>query len=330
MARDLLGGDDLGQSLIRTAQRLAGALALPWAAIVLAPFEGDDRGIVVALRDQGQRIGALVLPREVPELTLRLTSDRIVPALERLVAAALERRRLRRSDSVKTAMLRSVSHDLRSHLMAIIAAAQGLDATAIADADRHELAAVVDEGAARIARLVDGLLDLERLDAGAAEPQRSWCALDEVLEAALGDFGLPAATFSIGVGDDLPLVHADSAQLRTSFGNLLANAARYSQGQPVLVDAHRHGDHISIRIADRGPGVPSDARGRVFEAFQREGSDPTGHAGRGLGLAIARGFVEANGGRIAIESTADGGATFVVQLPLPTPELQRTTLPAAG
>ena len=91
MARDLLGGDDLGQSLIRTAQRLAGALALPWAAIVLAPFEGDDRGIVVALLDQGQRIGALVLPREVPELTLRLTSDRNVPALERLVAAALER-----------------------------------------------------------------------------------------------------------------------------------------------------------------------------------------------------------------------------------------------
>jgi two-component system sensor histidine kinase KdpD len=211
-----------------------------------------------------------------------------------------------------------------------MAAAQGLDSGSLSDADRRELAAVVDGGAARIAGLVDGLLDQQRLDAGAAEPSRAWCALDEVLEAALGDFGLPAATFSVAVGDDVPPVHADPAQLRTSFGNLLANAARYSHGQAVRVDARRAGDRVTVRIADRGPGVPPDARGRVFEAFQRGESDPAGHAGSGLGLAIARAFVEANDGRIAIESTAGGGATFVVQLPRAAPVVEPATLRAAG
>ena len=206
MARDLLGGDDLGQCLLRTAQRVAATLALPWAAVVLTPSEGDESGIPVALRDErGKRVGTLVLPGEVPELTLRRARDRIVPVLEALLAAALERRRLRRGDAVKTAILRSFSHDLRSQLTALMAAAQGLDSVSLSDADRCELAAVVDGGAARIAGLVDGLLNQQRLDAGAAEPQRSWCALDQVLATALSDFGLPAATFSVAVGDDLAI-----------------------------------------------------------------------------------------------------------------------------
>jgi two-component system sensor histidine kinase KdpD len=300
MARDLLGGEDLAQCLLQTAQRVAAALALPWAAVVLAPSEGDEGAIAVALRDRGQQVGTLLLPCEVPELTLRRARDRVAPALETLLVAALERRRLRRSDAVNTAILRSFSHDLRSQLTALMAAAQGLDSGPLSDADRRELAAVVDGGAARIA----GLLDQQRLDAGAADPSRAWCALDEVLEAALGDFGLPAATFSVAVGDDVPPVHADPAQLRTSFGNLLANAARYSHGQPVRVDARRAGDGVTVRIADRGPGVPPDARSRLFEA--------------------------ANDGRIAIESTAGGGATFVVQLPLAAPVVEPATLRAAG
>ncbi len=111
------------------------------------------------------------------------------------------------------------------------------------------------------------------------------------------------------------LVRADSAQLERAFANLLENAARHSGGHPVSLRARAVGQRVVVRVVDRGPGIPSAQRARVFEPFYRSGTERSGHRGSGLGLAIARGFVEANGGTIAVESLPGQGTTFVVEFP---------------
>jgi two-component system, OmpR family, sensor histidine kinase KdpD len=115
-------------------------------------------------------------------------------------------------------------------------------------------------------------------------------------------------------------VRADAAQLERAFANVLENASRYSGGHPVSLRARAVGPRVVVRVVDRGPGIPSAQRERVFEPFYRAGTAGTGHRGSGLGLAIARGFVEANGGTIAVESLPGQGTTFVVELPnVPAP-----------
>ena len=335
MAHVLLRGGGLDESLRTASQRLAAALELTSASIELSSVEGDERRVAFALREGPRQIGTLVLPRDVPETKLRRAQERVVPPLEALLAAALERDRLlsdvvetealRRSDVIKTTLLRAVSHDLRSPLTAILTAAEPLDAARISDVDRHELAGVVREEARRLSRLIDNLLDLSRLETGAAEPRRDWCSLEEVVEAAIEEVDLPADRFSVQVRDAVPLVRADAAQLTRALSNLLANSARYSRGHPVLVRVWSLHNRVIVRVVDRGPGIPPAQRQRVFEPFYRAGTDETGHRGSGLGLAIARGFVEANGGRISVESLPGQSTSFVVELPLDVAEPSGTT-----
>jgi two-component system sensor histidine kinase KdpD len=330
MARLLLRGGEIGESLAAASQRLAAALESPSAAIELSAVESDDRRVAFALREGASQIGTLLLPRTVPEATLRRAQERVVPALEALLAAALERDRLlndvvetaalRRSDVIKTALLRAVSHDLRSPLTAILAAAEPLDAVRIDDGERHELAAVVREEGRRLSRLIDNLLDLSRLEGGAAEPRREWSSIEEVVNSAIDDLGLPPGTFSLQIRDEVPLVRADAAQLERAVSNLLANSQRYSRGQPVLIRVWPLHNRVMIRVVDRGPGIPPAQRDRVFEPFYRAGTDETGHRGSGLGLAIARGFIEANGGAISVESLPGQSTSFVVELPLDAPD----------
>lgn len=335
LARTLLSGDRLPDAVAAAARRLAQALELPSAAIELRAVEGDARSLAFPLRDGPAALGTLVVPRDTPEPVLRRLQERVVPALEALLRAARERvdlqaevvetAALRRGDTVKTALLRTVSHDLRSPLTAIATAGEGLAAPAIGDADRRELAAVVGEEAARLTRLIDNLLDLSRLEAGAAEPRREWIALEDVLRSAAQDAsgGRPEAvgeSFRFAVAPDLPLVRADAAQLERALANVLENARRHSGGHPVSVRARAVGDRLVVRIVDRGPGIPSAQLGRVFEPFFQAGTERSGGARRsGLGLAIARGFVEANGGRLSAESLPGQGASFVVELPFERP-----------
>ena len=136
-----------------------------------------------------------------------------------------------------------------------------------------------------------------------------------MLEASIDDLALPAGTFNVSIQGDLPLVRADAAQLERAFANLLENAARHSGGHPVSLRARAVGQRVVVRVVDRGPGIPSAQRERVFEPFYRSGTEGSGHRGSGLGLAIARGFVEANGGTIAVESLPGQGTTFVVEFP---------------
>jgi two-component system sensor histidine kinase KdpD len=172
----------------------------------------------------------------------------------------------------------------------------------------------IGEEAARLSRLVEKLLDMSRLEARTAEPRMEWCSVEEVVHAAVDDLGLPPGTFAFAIDPELPLIRADAAQLERAFANLLENSARHSGGHPVSVRARASGGRILMRIVDRGPGVPAAERERIFEPFYR--STDNGHRGSGLGLAIVRGFVEANGGRVWIESLPGQGATFVVELPL--------------
>jgi two-component system sensor histidine kinase KdpD len=329
MSRTLLRGEDLRAALPVAAERLATALDLPSAVIELQPVEGSERQLVFPLREGARQIATLVLPAGIPESTLSRIQERVVPALEALLAAALERdallndvvetRALRRSDVLKTALLRAVSHDLRTPLTAILAAAEPLAGQHVDDQERRELANGVALEAQRLSRLIDQLLDLSRLEAHAVEARRDWCSIDEVLRAAVDDVATPAE-FSLSLDPALPLVQADAAQLERAFANLLENSARHSGGHPVSVRARMVGQRVIVRIVDRGPGIPATQLERVFEPFYQSGNDRSGHRGSGLGLAIARGFLEVNGARVWAESLPNQGTSFVVEVPIqPTP-----------
>ena len=338
MARVLLRGDDLRTALPIAADRLATALGLPSATISLEDAPGP---IAFPLCEGDRRLGTLVIDGDVPEPVLRRVRERVVPALEALLAAALERdallgdvvetRALRRSDVLKTALLRAVSHDLRTPLTGILAAAEPLAGEHVDEADRRELAAGISQDAQRLSRLIEQLLDLSRLEAHAVEARPDWCAIDEVLRAAVEHAG-PSARFAFSLDADLPLVRADAAQLERAFANLLENSARHAGGHPVSVRARAVGHRIRVRIVDRGPGIPAAQLERVFEPFYRAG-DATGtgeHRGSGLGLAIALGFLEVNGARVWAESLPSQGTSFVVELPLePVPAPTGATSPVA-
>jgi two-component system sensor histidine kinase KdpD len=325
LARLLLRGDDLATSLPAAAGRLAAALGVPSAEIRLEPGDGEADRFAFPLREGNRQLGTLLLPREADEPALRRVQDRIVPSLEALLAAALERdellgdvvetRALRHSDVVKTALLRAVSHDLRSPLTAILTAVEPLAGQHVDDAERRELAADVRDEAHRLSRLIDQLLDLSRLEAKAAEPRLDWVSVEEVVRSAVEDLGAPEAAFRVTLDKDTPLVRADAAQLERVFANVLENSLRHSGGHPVLVRGGGTHNRVMVRIVDRGPGMLPPQADRIFEPFYRSGGEDNGHRGSGLGLAIARGFLEANGGRIWVESLPGQSTTFVVELP---------------
>jgi two-component system sensor histidine kinase KdpD len=233
---------------------------------------------------------------------------------ERLQAEVVETRALRRSDELKTALLRTISHDLRTPLTAIITAGAALVEGELSRADRQELGRAVVEEAERLNSLVEKLLDLSRLQAGAAEPRPDWVSVDEILREAASALDPAGKRFALAIDANLPLIRADGAQLERAFANLMENAARYSGSEPVSVRARVVGERLMVRVVDRGPGIPAPELTRIFEAFYRR---PGGtHTGSGLGLAIVKGFVEANGGRVWAESLPGQGTSFVVALPL--------------
>ncbi len=324
LARVLLRTDDLRDAVRTASRRLADTLGLSSAAIELEPTAPDERRVVFPLRDGPSELGALVVPAGLDDAVVRRLQERVVPALEAVLAAAREREALlaevvetaalRRSDVVKTAVLRAVSHDLRSPLTAIVTAAEAVDSPTMGDEDRAELATVITGEARRLSRLVDQLLDMSRLEAGAAEPRRDWISLEEVIRAAIDSLDHAPDTFRLTIDADLPLLLADAAQLERAMANVLDNAGRHADGHPVSVRARRVGGRLLVRVVDRGPGIPRAQQERIFEPFYR--ADGADQRGSGLGLAIARGLISVNGGRIHVESLPGQGTTFVIEFPL--------------
>jgi two-component system, OmpR family, sensor histidine kinase KdpD len=253
--------------------------------------------------------------------------ERLAGPLGRVVDVARERARTsaeaaeidaaRRADVAKTALLHAISHDLRSPLTAITTAASALRGSGLASDDREALLAVVDEESIRLARLVDDLLDLSRIEAGAVDPRMDWCDLHEVAARAIAQVrerhGEPPV--ELDASPELPLIRADAAQLERVLANLIDNAVKFSPpGTPVRVSCGSGGGRVSVRVTDRGPGIPLSRRSQVFEPFFRDRREQ----GSGLGLAICRGFVEANGGEIRLQSDEASGTSFAVSFPLQT------------
>jgi two-component system sensor histidine kinase KdpD len=231
-------------------------------------------------------------------------------------AAALEAETLRRSDAVKTAVLRAVSHDLRSPLTAIAAASEVLDGGAdrLTKAERAELVASVRLETRRLVRLVGNLLDLSRLEAGAAAPRRELWTVDSLVARSLEAVGPDADRVEVSLPADSPLLHIDAGQIERVLVNLLENALRVSSSsEPVEITTEVDDGMVVLRVLDRGPGLEPDAAERIFEPFER-GAAAGG--GAGLGLAIAKGFAQANGGRVWAESRLPGrGTAFALALP---------------
>ncbi|GAB2958486.1 hypothetical protein GCM10023080_017830 [Streptomyces pseudoechinosporeus] len=170
----------------------------------------------------------------------------------------------------------------------------------------------IEEGTDRLDHLVGNLLDMSRLQTGTVTPLIRDVDLDEVVPMALG--GVPEGSVELDVPETLPMVTADPGLLERAVANVVENAVKYGpENEVVLVSASTLGDRVELRVVDRSPGVPDEAKERIFEPFQRYGDAPRG-AGVGLGLAVARGFAEAMGGTLTAEDTPGGGMTMVLTL----------------
>ncbi|WP_091159938.1 sensor histidine kinase [Geodermatophilus africanus] len=234
----------------------------------------------------------------------------------RLTAQAAEADRLAAANSMRTALLAAVSHDLRTPLAGIKAASSALRSTDLdlTDADRAELVETVDASADRLAALVDNLLDMSRLQAGAVTPALGPSDLPDVVTRAMSWLDADEqARVHLDWSDDLPPVLADPGFLERIVANLVGNAARHAPRGPITVSGGGVDGRVELRVTDQGPGIPIADRDRVFEAFQRLGDKPSGQ-GVGLGLAVARGLTEAMGGTLIVEDTPGGGVTMVVSL----------------
>ncbi|WP_329394530.1 sensor histidine kinase KdpD [Streptomyces melanogenes] len=259
-------------------------------------------------------------------------SGRILPAEDRRVlgafaaqaAVVLDRQRLQEQadrarvyaegDRIRTALLAAVSHDLRTPLASIKASVTSLrsDDVEWSEDDEAELLAGIEVGADRLTHLIGNLLDMSRLQTGTVTPLIREIDLDEVIPMALG--GVPEDSVVLDIPEALPMVAVDPGLLERAVANVVENAVKYSpDGERVLVSASAIADRVEVRVADQGPGVPDQAKDRIFAPFQRYGDAPRG-AGVGLGLAVARGFTEAMGGTLTAEDTPGGGMTMVLTL----------------
>ena len=264
---------------------------------------------------------------------LPATDRRVLGAFAAYAAAALEQGRLSaaaeaarpiaEADRVRTALLAAVSHDLRTPLASAKAAVTSLRSSDIEwDAEDHdELLATADESLDRLAHLVDNLLDMSRLQAGALAVFPRPADLSEIVARSLDDLGPAARIVTVDIPDDLPEVAVDPGILERVIANLTANALRYSPaGVPPVLTGSALRDRVELRIIDRGPGIPEDHRDQMFVPFQRLG-DTDNTTGVGLGLALSRGLTEAMGGTLEPDDTPGGGLTMTLSLPaVPGPD----------
>ncbi len=259
--------------------------------------------------------------------TLAATDRRILGAFAAYAAAALEQGRLTaaaeaarpiaEADRVRTALLAAVSHDLRTPLASAKAAVTSLRSQDIEwDAEDHdELLATADESLDKLAHLVDNLLDMSRLQAGALAIFPRPADLSEIVARSLDDIGPAARSVTVDIPPDLPEVAVDPGILERVIANLTANALRYAPaGVPPLLSGSALRDRVELRVIDRGPGIPAEFRSRMFVPFQRLG-DTDNTTGVGLGLALSRGLTEAMGGTLEPDETPGGGLTMTLSLP---------------
>jgi two-component system sensor histidine kinase KdpD len=323
LAQTVLGGADSPAAVLEHLTRthggqaeLAERVAGRW---VRAASSGVDDALPAATRIDIRPDLTLLVTGQGPSATPALLAGYAAQA-----AAALDRERLRtqaaqaealaEGNRMRTALLAAVSHDLRTPLASIKASVSSLRQTDVewSEADEADLLATIEQNADRLDALIGNLLDMSRLHTGSLQPFLRPTAIDEV--APVAAVGLDdSLRLEMAVPDGFPLVLADPGLLERVLANLFSNALRYSPaGQPPELHAFIDGNAVRLEVADHGPGVPDELKERIFEPFERVGDR---HPGVGLGLAVARGFAEAMGGRIGAYDTPGGGLTVRVTLP---------------
>jgi len=282
-------------------------------------------GFHVPLIRDDAAIGVFVV-RVAPEQTLTLAQRDLIESFAAQLALLVERERLRaagerekllaESEKLHRALLDGVSHELKTPLAVLGAAAENL--TDADPATRTHLALEIRTATRRLNRLVNNLLDQTRLESGALQPRLDWCDAHDLVNAALDGVrdSLPPHPFECAIPDDMPLFRADTALMEQVIANLLLNAAHHTPATtPIFlaagVDLARA--RVFFTVADRGPGLPPTMRDRLFQKFQR--GDAARAGGLGLGLSIIRGFVVAQGGEIVAGENPGGGAVFTIYLP---------------
>ena len=310
-----------GLEAVAVLQRTQGSWSIAASAGVDPPTNPLG-GTAVSLNDSGDT--QLVLRggqiNNDDLAVLRAFGDQLSLAMEakRLRGEAATVESLSEANLLRTALLQAVSHDLRTPLASIKASVTGLlegDVGFSAD-DRTSLLRTIDESSDRLDRVVGNLLDMSRLQAGATHVSVAPTATEEVVAAALDVLAVPSERVFVDVSAELPLVLTDAALLERALANLVSNALAWSPaGHEVRIEAATVLDRVDVRVIDRGPGIAPDARERVFQPFQRLGDRST-DAGAGLGLAIAKGFVEVTGGSLSVDDTPGGGCTFTISLPV--------------
>jgi two-component system sensor histidine kinase KdpD len=295
---------------------------------VLRPADAD---VEIPVSPESAETDSLSLALRGPALPA--ADRRVLGAFAAYAAVALEQQRLAaeaeaarpiaEADRMRTALLAAVSHDLRTPLASAKAAVTSLrsDEVQWGQEDLDELLATADESLDRLAHLVDNLLDMSRLQAGALSVFPRPAGLDDIIARALDDIGVPAAKVTVDIPESLPEVRVDPAILERVIVNLTQNALRYSpEGTPPLLAASALDNRVELRVVDRGPGIPRSHRDRMFVPFQRLG-DTDNTTGVGLGLALSRGLTEAMGGTLDPEETPGGGLTMTLTLPaVPHPD----------
>ena len=306
-----------------------GTLTLPGARATYLPLIGSTgpTGVMGLLSDGSPR---WVEPDQ--RQLLEAFTNQTALALERALLAEQGARDRRRADEerLRNALLSSVSHDLRTPLGVITGAVStALETPDLSETARRELLQSAQEEAQRLHRLVSNLLDITRLEAGSLDLHTEWTPLEEVVGAALNrrELATEARRVRISLPEDLPLVAMDGVLIEQLLLNLLDNALKYSPaGSPVDIKAWTAGRSLTLSISDQGPGITPGEEERIFEKLVR-GQAASSRPGAGLGLAICKGIVTAHGGSIQAVNHPQGGAQFLVTLPLGTPPSMPEELP---
>ncbi len=277
-------------------------------------------------------LGVLGIRYNDPEAAASESVAFVTGGMVRQAAVALERARLSeriedarflsQSESLRTALLSSISHDLRTPLASIMGAASSLLrlGAALAESTRQDLTQTIHEEAERLNRFVGNLLDMTKLEAGALMPQLRWEDLTDLVGAAIESqkSRISRDRFKVRLEPGLPMLAIDFVLMEQVLINLIDNAHKNSEpGSPIAIAGHRAGQEVVISVGDEGVGIPQEELERIFEKFYRVQAKDRKVAGTGLGLAICKGIVEAHGGEVWAESEGPGrGAVFKIRFPL--------------
>jgi two-component system sensor histidine kinase KdpD len=308
-----------------------------WTTVACAGFRPPEKpaeaSVALPLTDRE------VLVLRGPGLTaedrdiLAAFAAQLATALEtdRLLGEAAEAGSLARANDLRSALLAAVSHDLRTPLASIKAAASGLlsDQLTFGPEETRILLQTIDEESDRLSRLVENLLDMSRLETSSMDVLSQRVNVEELVTTAINSLGPRSDGITVDVRRSLPVVLTDPVLLERAIANLVDNSLIHAAGHGLRVEAGAVAGYVDIRVVDRGPGIRREDQELVFQPFQRLGDSENG-IGVGLGLAMTRGFVEAAGGDLEIEDTPGGGCTMVIRIPAADPEADTTSGPGLG